>query len=176
MKKIFIDTEFTALSQSSELISLAMVSECGKTFYAIFDDYDTSSVSDFVKENVITHLNFKGNHDDFSEMRIKGSKDEIVPLIKKWLSQFSQVQMWADVPHYDWVLFCQLFGGALYIPENIHYICMDLATLLSVKGYDVDVARATLLPPEDIPEDYEIHNALSDAQLGIRLLDFLLKK
>jgi DNA polymerase III epsilon subunit-like protein len=32
--KIFFDTEFTGLHQKTTLISIGLVSECGKTFYA----------------------------------------------------------------------------------------------------------------------------------------------
>ena len=38
--KISLDTEFTGLNADCTLISIALVSECGKTFYAEFDDYN----------------------------------------------------------------------------------------------------------------------------------------
>jgi hypothetical protein len=34
--KIFFDTEFTGLHQGTTLISIGLISECGKTFYAEF--------------------------------------------------------------------------------------------------------------------------------------------
>jgi hypothetical protein len=37
--KIFFDTEFTGLHQGTTLISIGLISECGKTFYAEFTDY-----------------------------------------------------------------------------------------------------------------------------------------
>jgi hypothetical protein len=71
----------------------------------------------------------------------QGSKEEIVAALRNYLSTFEEVVIWADVPAYDWVLFCELFGGALSLPKNIHYIVRDLATLLEAKGFDVDTDR-----------------------------------
>ena len=49
--KIFFDTEFTGLHQNTTLISIGLVSECGKTFYAEFNDYDFNQVDDWLKED-----------------------------------------------------------------------------------------------------------------------------
>ena len=46
--KIFLDTEFTGLHKNTTLISLGLVSECGKTFYAEFTDYDQLDFRQFV--------------------------------------------------------------------------------------------------------------------------------
>jgi len=71
------------------------------------------------------------------------------------------IEMWSDCLAYDWVLFCELFGGAFGIPKNVYYIPFDLATLFKLKGIDPDVSR----------EEYagltggNKHNALWDAQM-----------
>ena len=51
--KIALDTEFTGLHKSTTLISLALVSECGKTFYAEFIDYDKTQVDEWLQLNVL---------------------------------------------------------------------------------------------------------------------------
>ena len=38
--KIYFDTEFTGLHKDTTLISIGLVSECGKTFYGECYDYD----------------------------------------------------------------------------------------------------------------------------------------
>ena len=38
--KVFFDTEFTGLHRNTTLISIGLVSEDGRTFYAEFNDYD----------------------------------------------------------------------------------------------------------------------------------------
>ena len=50
--KIFFDTEFTGLHQKTTLISIGLISECGKSFYAEFNDYDFNQVDDWLKENI----------------------------------------------------------------------------------------------------------------------------
>ena len=56
MTKIFFDTEFTGLHQNTTLISIGLISECGKTFYSEFTDYDKSQLDDWLQENVINNL------------------------------------------------------------------------------------------------------------------------
>lgn len=56
VKLLYLATEFTDFIQC-DLISIALVSECGKhEFYAERNDYIKSDCSDFVKEFVIPHL------------------------------------------------------------------------------------------------------------------------
>ena len=42
--KIFFDTEFTGLHKNTTLISIGMIAEDGKTFYAEFTDYNENNV------------------------------------------------------------------------------------------------------------------------------------
>ena len=51
--KIFFDTEFTGLHKDTTLISIGLVSQDGKQFYAEFTDYDGKQVGDWIQENVI---------------------------------------------------------------------------------------------------------------------------
>ena len=60
--KIFFDTEFTGLHQNTTLISIGLISECGKTFYAEFTDYDKSQIDDWLQENVINNLILEPHH------------------------------------------------------------------------------------------------------------------
>ena len=71
------------------------------------------------------------------------------------------VEIWSDCLAYDWVLFCQLFGGAFGIPKEIYYIPFDLCTLLRAKGIDPDVNREKFAEMEG----GEKHNALWDARV-----------
>lgn len=54
--KLFFDTEFTGLRKSTTLISIGIVSEDGKRFYAEFLDYDGSQCNDWITNNVIKNL------------------------------------------------------------------------------------------------------------------------
>ncbi len=55
--KIFVDTEFTDLTKDNKLISIALVCENGKSFYAeLTDTYSIRDCSDFVKAEVLPKL------------------------------------------------------------------------------------------------------------------------
>lgn len=173
--KIVLDTEFTSLTQDAQLLSLALVAETGDKFYAEFNDYNPDIITEWVQANVIDHFEMNGLKTDFrvegSTVKCKSDRQGVVEQLTKWLQQFDDIQMWADVPHYDWVLFCELFGGSMHLPSNVHYMCLDLATLLLANGIDYRTERISLLEENEIPETYRIHNALSDAELALVLLN-----
>ena len=114
---MFLDCEFTGLTRDASLISLALYVDEATFFYAEFNDYDRSKINDWVEENVMRKLEFNHTNTFIQKndkvTRIKENSGSIVPELKQWLSQFDKIEIWGDVPHYDWVLFCDLFGGAL---------------------------------------------------------------
>lgn len=165
--KLFFDTEFSGLHQKTTLISLGIVSECGKTFYAEFADYDKSQIDDWLKDNVIANLvcqapelnNNVGKTDD--EYPFVGDTATIKFYLEKYLSQFEAVEMWSDCLAYDWVLFNQLFGHAFNIPKNVYYIPFDICTVFKMKGIDPDISREEFLGIGAMQK----HNALWDAKV-----------
>lgn len=167
MSKLFLDTEFTELSQQAQLLSLALVSEDERWFYAEFTDVDTNGLSEWHQEHVVPHLSL--SEQQISQFPsggtyLKATKPQIVSSLKEWLQQWTHIEIWADVPAFDWVLFCELFGGALHIPKQIHYVVRDLATLFILRGYDADTDRFEFAYRElgNRPEMVR-HNALADA-------------
>lgn len=157
--KVFFDTEFTGLHQKTTLISIGLVTEDGREFYAEFTDYDKTQVDDWVQTNVIAKLTGKGIVGDTAFVRQE---------LLKWLSEISHgcvLEMWSDCLAYDWMLFCELFGGAMGIPPWIYYIPFDICTLFAAKNVDPDINRETFscLEAETCKENK--HNALHDAQI-----------
>ncbi len=168
MKKIFFDTEFTGIHKNTTLISIGIVSDCGKSFYAEFTDYDKSQIDDFLTKNVLPKLHLE---EKFSSklggdiLQVKGSKQEIKKHLEEWLIKFEKVQMVADVLAYDWVLFCDIFGTAFDVPKNIHYIPIDISTIFYQRGIDVDIDRHKYIGVSDKLKNLFSHNSLSDAHL-----------
>lgn len=156
-----MDTEFTGLHQNTTLISIALVAEDNRAFYGEFTDYDKSQLNDWLKEHVIANLgpNITG-YDPLEVLYVEDDTPEIVKSIKDWLAPYDKVIMVSDCLAYDWVLFCQLFGGAFSIPENIYYIPIDLSSLLYAAGLDPDISREELAGRSS--KDAK-HNALWDA-------------
>ena len=153
--KLFFDMEFTGLRQNTTPISIGIVSEDGKKFYAEFTDYDESQCNDWIKENVIKKLKaenikFDSSHtlcdaSSFGNRRWLKYNDSmevaygeifyIIPFLQIWLKQFDTIQFVSDVCHYDFVLLIDLLtngGTALDLPENISAVCHDL---------NMDIAR-----------------------------------
>ena len=162
--KVFFDCEFTGLHQNTTLISIGFVSECGKTFYAEFNDYDFKQVDDWLQENVINNLQYNSVFQKLDETKnsisYKSTTENIKEKLATWLEQFGEVEIWSDCLSYDWVLFNQIFGHAFNIPKNVYYIPFDLLSLLKIYGYDPDLSRK-----EFSELDETNHNALSDAKM-----------
>lgn len=57
---LYFDTEFTGLHKDTTLISLGIVSDDDKKFYAEFTDYDRSQIDDWIEDNVINNLRLYG--------------------------------------------------------------------------------------------------------------------
>lgn len=156
MKRIFFDTEFTGLHAGTTLISIGCISETGEEFYAEANDYAVDQVNDWLRQNVVAHLGTDG---------FQGTRAEIAVELTKWLERVAsggQVEMWSDVLAYDWMLFCELWGGATNLPKCVYYIPFDLGTLLKVAGIDPDISREDFA---DMKTGALKHNALWDARV-----------
>lgn len=168
--KIFFDTEFTGLHQKTTLISIGLVSEDGKQFYAELNDYDKTQVNDWIQENVLKNL---WNPNEPEKVKLPndtneffhGDKEYIREKLSAWLSQWEQVEMWSDCLSYDWVLFNDLFGTAFDIPKNVYYIPFDICTLFKMKEVDPDINREHFALGDSKLEDDQKHNALWDAKI-----------
>jgi hypothetical protein len=180
--KLFFDTEFTGLHKNTTLISLGIESECGKTFYAEFNDYDETQISDWIRENVISKLKFSaplpGEEESYILSRassnpkgesiykgyhllLRGTTAKIKEELTKWLKQFENVEMWSDCLAYDWVLFCDIFGDAFSLPSNVYYIPFDICTMFQEHDIDPDINREQFVFDTPVKELHDKkHNAL----------------
>jgi len=164
--RVYLDLEFTGLHQHTTLISIGIKAANGKKFYAESTTYDPNQVDDWIKENVIDNLLFPDEDNKYLELGdytyVKGPEDVIAIQLAKWLTQFNQVEIWSDCLAYDMVLFNELFGGALNIPNNVYYIYYDICTLFKMFGIDPDISREAFI---DKPIKGTKHSALYDAEV-----------
>jgi hypothetical protein len=169
--KIFLDSEFTGLHQHTTLISIGLIDEQGKMFYAELNNYNINQVDEWIEENVIKHLTYNNvlmtyhvsKHNDIS---MKGTSDDVASELRKWLLQYDSVEIWSDCLAYDWVLFNELFGHAFNIPSNVYYIPFDICTLMKIKGVDPDINREKFAGYVWNSENhYPKHSALWDAKI-----------
>jgi hypothetical protein len=166
---IYWDSEFTGLHRDTTLISLGMVADNGREFYAEFTDYDPWQVDDWVQEHVIDNLLFNDPFDGPPFVRnigsvtfVKGDINDVRDALESWLSRFDYIELWSDCHHYDVVLLQGIFGGAFSMPSHIYYIPFDLSTALKVYGIDPDISREAFI---DSPIEGEKHNSLYDARV-----------
>lgn len=166
--KIFFDMEFTGLHQKTTPISIALIAESGQRFYGEFTDFDHRQLNDWLKVNVMPNIGIvhdnTGQKNRYLECISVGPRQYVANDLKEWFAQFEQVEMWSDLLPYDWVLFCELFGGAQHIPENVYYICFDICTVFRLCGIDPDINREEFV--YGIKESYvQKHHAMWDAEI-----------
>jgi hypothetical protein len=104
--RYFLDTEFTSF-EDCHLISIGIVSEDGREFYAERTDFDVSACSDFTKTAVLPQLGrFPGRSMPFRQIR-----DEL----RAWLHAVSEKPKPVLCYDYqgDYDLLGLLIGGAL---------------------------------------------------------------
>ena len=159
--RIYFDFEFTGLRQMTTPISLGCAAEDGSWFYAQFIDYDETQVDDWIRQHVINHL-WYGDHSTEQVPDRIGTREQVAEHLTRWLKKWERVEMCGDCLAYDWVLFCELFGGAFGIPKNVYYIPFDLATVLMLRGIDPDINREEFAGMTDGGPK---HNALWDARV-----------
>ncbi len=170
--RVFFDCEFTGLHQETTLVSIGFISENDDELYLELNDCDWIAINKdewltkHVKGNLVKKTPFHVGHPmnsvhNWQENRTTSVIAAVV--IQQWLAQWDEVEIWSDTLAYDWVLFCELWGGALNIPPNVDYIPFDLSTLFKLKGIDPDIGRidyAGMTQGED-----KAHNALFDARV-----------
>ena len=99
--KFFLDTEFSERGPKFpiELISIGIVAEDGREFYAHSVDYDVANCNAWVKENVLPYV--------ASEPPM--SLWSIAESVKLFVGG-DKPQFWGYYADYDWVVFAQIFG------------------------------------------------------------------
>jgi hypothetical protein len=168
---VFLDSEFTGLHQYTSLISIGLVDENDRTFYAEFIDYNRMYVDDWIRDNVIANLIYNDSEIKFlpivnedKNVIIKSDMTDIKNSLEDWLSQYDSVEIWSDCFSYDQMLFNQLWGHAFSIPKNIYYIWFDIATLMKIKGVDPDISREEFVGYLSFVQTSK-HNSLHDAKI-----------
>lgn len=169
---IYIDTEFfeNGPCKPIELISIGMVSVDGREFYAERSTFDWQAVphDHWIQGNVRPNLLYQKEvknkiswlviHMNPLKTHVLGGYPEIASAIRGWLSQFQDVQFYGYFSSYDWVVFCQIFGRMVDLPEGMPKYCMDLKQMMTERGLSEEWKRKAC--PDPVGE----HNALVDAK------------
>jgi len=160
MTKFFFDTEFIEYAPSKnekgtiDLISIGIVSDNGREYYAIYDGFDESKASDWVKENVITKL-----ETDIVRKSMPQISKDIIEFVYPHGRTEINPEFYAYFCSYDWVVFCWIFGSTINLPDGFPMWCRDLKHIMT----ENDISRL------ELPEQNEAthHNALDDARWNL---------
>jgi len=145
----YFDTEFIETPWCLSLVSIGIVAEDGREFYAVSSEAQTWSASEWVKENVLTRLT-PTRYPSAAPKPLGTIADEL----RAFIGDDDAVVFWAYYGAYDWVALCNLMGGMLNLPKGWYWICRELRTELD---------RGGLVNCRDEGRADE-HNALADAR------------
>lgn len=156
--RYFFDTEFIDDGHTIDLISIGVVADNGREFYAVSNEAELASASDWVWSNVIPHLPPRTDPAWMSRM-------EIAHRLFRFVGQNgSPPEFWAYYASYDWVALCQLFGPMIDVPRDWPKWCRDLKQLSEFVG-----------GPRHPKQVGQEHHALADARWNRELYYFLIQ-
>lgn len=138
--RFWFDTEFIEDGKTIDLISIGIVSEDGREYYAEVEECDLSRAAPWVQENVIVHLT--GERKPRAQIAA-----EIVTFVGE------KPEFWAYYADYDWVALCQLYGRMIDLPKGWPMFCRDVKQLAVSVG-DPKLPKQTTIE----------HHALADAR------------
>ena len=160
--RYFLDTEFNEEVDPVDLISIGMVADDGREFYAVNIDYanftaaKADTCNDWVKKNVLPKLYAHLPKDQTIKLPVM-TKEKIRDGLKDFVGNDPFPEFWAYYGDYDWYLTCRLFGRFDQQPKawsKAGNICFD------VRQFARHVGVQRTLPSKFEPE----HNALIDAK------------
>jgi len=134
--KYFYDTEFHDDGKTIDLISIGIVANDGREYYAVNQDADWARVMEheWLPENVVAQLPTPGEWKP---------KAQIKREVTEFLLAAGQPELWAWFAAYDHVVLSQLFGRMLDLPPGVPMYTHDLRAYLDyvkVKGIPAQVS------------------------------------
>lgn len=168
------DCEFLEDGRTIDLISIGIVCEDGREYYAVNADMPIKRIRkhQWLMDNVVPSLPKPAgdwnNHMprnwlfDYHNPAVK-KRDRIATEVRDFLLAEDIPQLWADHGAYDHVVLAQLWGPMIKLPSGIPMWTHDIQQAL-------ERAPEGFQPPEQAEG---LHNALEDARHNLRVLTAL---
>jgi 3' exoribonuclease, RNase T-like len=147
VRRYFYDCEFVEDGRVVDLVSIGVVDESGREFYAISTEFDPTQAIPWVRRNVLDKLPGPADPAWKSRERIR------TELLAFLTEPGEEIELWAWYAAYDHVALCQLWGAMPALPRPIPRFTKDLRQLWD------DLDRPTL---PGAGKDQ--HDALADAR------------
>ncbi|RZS38938.1 uncharacterized protein DUF5051 [Herbihabitans rhizosphaerae] len=145
--RFFYDTEFIEDGVTIDLVSIGVVDENGREFYAVSTEFDPEKAGAWVRANVLDKLPSPADQAWRSRERIRED------LLKFLSPRGEKVELWAWFAAYDHVVFAQLWGPMVELPRQLPRFTRELRQRWE------DVGKPSL---PSAPND--AHDALADAR------------
>lgn len=172
---LFFDTEFTGLRKDTTLISIGIIAEDGRKFYAEFMDYDISQINNWIGENVIDNLFLEDIY------LSKNVESEIVKLMKQGY-RFSEKAEKIDKPKYQYYIekdekyfvkgttpfikrhlsyWISQFDSVQFVSDVCHY---DFVLLIDLFGTAFDLPENVCAACHDLNTDIARNYGISERE------------
>ncbi len=171
--RVYYDTEFLEDGETIELISIGMVAEDGREYYAVNRKMPIRRIkrNPWLMENVVPGLP-RAHGDRRMTQPKRWLYDYASPLSKTpatiagevadFIKATPDVELWAWYGAYDHVALCQLWGRMIDLPVSVPMFTCDLKQ------------EALRLGNPTMPrQEKGVHNALEDARHNKTMAEFL---
>ncbi len=145
--RYFYDCEFIEDGRTIELVSIGLVAEDGREFYAISTEFDPDRAINWVRRNVLDKLPGPADPAWRSRARIR---EELLEFLT---GSGEPIELWAWMAGYDHVCLAQLWGDMRALPRPIPRFTHELRQRWEDAGSP---------PLPEAPADQ--HDALADAR------------
>lgn len=145
--RYFYDCEFIEDGVTIELVSIGVVDERGREYYAVSTEFDPERAGDWVRSHVLPKLPSPADRAWRSRTDIRDT------LLEYLLAPGDGIELWAWLAAYDHVALAQLWGAMPTLPRPVPRFTHELRQRWE------DAGKPALPPP---PND--AHDALADAR------------
>lgn len=149
--RYFYDTEFIDDGRTIDLISIGVVAEDGREYYAISTEFNPDRAGRWVRKHVLPKLPSPSSKLWRSRRQIREELEEFFGI-----DGDEPIELWAWVGAYDHVVLCQLWGPMTELPQAIPRFTRELRQLWEDRG-----------SPRMPPRSRDAHDALVDARQNL---------
>jgi hypothetical protein len=151
--RFFYDCEFIEDGVTIDLVSIGVVDEEGREFYAVSTEFDPGRAGPWVRQNVLPKLPSPADPAWRSRAAIRADLLEFFGVGPDGDDTGAGVELWAWIGAYDHVALAQLWGAMPAMPRALPRFTRDLRQ----RWEDVGRPRLPPRPPD-------AHDALADAR------------
>src|SRR5690348_2245939 len=126
--RYFYDCEFVEDGRLIDLVSIGVVDEHGREFYAVSTEFDDRRALPWVRRNVLDRLPSPADPAWRSRARIRDDLYEFL-LAPLGADPGAELELWAWYAAYDHVALAQLWGSMPALPREIPRFTKDLRQL-----------------------------------------------